>query len=63
MENLTRATILIDRDKWKRFRKICKAKNLDASKQIRMWIDKFLADNSQLFLEIEGKKGDKNGTI
>ncbi len=54
-ENIIRATVRVDRDKWERFKRICKAKNLDASKQIRMWIDQFLADNSQLFLEMEAK--------
>ena len=56
MGEMTRTAIRVDKEKWDRFKKLCKAKNLDASKQIRIWIDQFLAENSQLFLEIEAKK-------
>jgi len=52
----TPKTIRVDREKWDRFKKICKAKNLDASKQIRIWIDEYLAQNNQLYLELEAKR-------
>jgi len=43
-----RITIDIDPIKRKRFQKIAKFNNSDASKLIRTWVDKYLAENSQL---------------
>jgi len=57
MRTLVKANITVDKEKWERFKKLTKLKNSDASKQIRIWIDQFLMENSQLFLEAEAKKG------
>ena len=46
-----RATIQVDRKKWERFRKIAKTRHSDASKEIRKFIDRYLAENAQLELK------------
>ncbi len=56
MDEMKKATILVESEKWERFKKIAKKKQSDASKEIRKFIDKYLAENSQLFLEMENKK-------
>ena len=56
MEEMKKATILVEPDKWERFRKIAKKKQSDASKELRKFIDRYLSENSQLFLEMEKTK-------
>ena len=56
MEEMKKATILVEPDKWERFRKIAKKKQSDASKELRKFIDRYLAENSQLWIEMEAKK-------
>ena len=51
-----KVNINVDPEKWDRFKKLAKAMNSDASKEIRKFIDRFLAEHSQLFLEIEKKR-------
>ena len=48
-------TIRIEEDLWDKFKKIAKYKDSDASKEIRKFIKRYLAENSQLFLEMEAK--------
>jgi len=49
-------TIRVEKELWNKFKKIAKYKDSDASKEIRKFIKQYLAENSQLFLEIEAKK-------
>ena len=49
-------TIRVEKNLWDKFKKIAKYKDSDASKEIRKFIKQYLAENSQLFLEIEAKK-------
>ena len=49
-------TLRVDEDIWERFKKIARAKDSDANKELRKLIKQYLAENSQLFLEIEAKK-------
>lgn len=48
-------TIRIEADLWEKFKKISRYKDSDASKEIRKFIKRYLAENSQLFLEMERK--------
>ena len=48
-------TIRVEKDLWEKFMKITRYKDSDASKEIRKFIKRYLAENSQLFLEIESK--------
>ena len=41
-----RLNVDVDEQKLKRFQKIAKAENSTASQMIRIWIDKFLAENA-----------------
>ena len=59
MEEMKRVNIYVEPSKWERFKKIAKVKHSDASKEIRKMIDAYLAENHQLFLEIEAKSGKK----
>jgi antitoxin component of RelBE/YafQ-DinJ toxin-antitoxin module len=45
--------IRVDEDKWERFKKIAKANESDASKEVRKFINKYLSENAQLHLEIQ----------
>jgi len=47
-------TIRVDEDLWKRFIKIAKAKESDASKEIRKFIKKYVTENSDFYLQLEG---------
>ena len=49
-------TIRVEKDLWDKFKKIAKYKDSDASKEIRKFIKQYLAENSQLFLEMEAKE-------
>ena len=51
-----RISILVEPTKWERFKKLAKYKNSDASKEIRKFIDRYLSENAQLFLEMETKE-------
>jgi len=57
MEELKRVNINVRANEWERFKKIAKYKESDASKEIRKFIQKYLSENSQLFLKIE--RGEK----
>ncbi|BCD68949.1 hypothetical protein [Nitratiruptor sp. YY09-18] len=48
-------TIRVEPDLWDKFIKIARYKDSDASKEIRKFIKRYLAENSQLFLEMETK--------
>jgi len=56
MEKMTHKTIRIENDLWEKFKKIAKYKDSDASKEIRKFIKRYLAENSQLFLHIENER-------
>jgi hypothetical protein len=45
---LKKANIIVEFDKWEQFKKLTKLKQSDASKEIRKFIDKWLAKNVQL---------------
>ena len=55
-DRMIQKTIRIEKDLWDKFKKIAKYKDSDASKEIRKFIKRYLAENSQLFLEMEAKK-------
>ncbi len=57
--DLTKATILIERDTWKLFRDLCKLNETDASKEIRKFIKQYIADNSNKIKDIVMKGGEK----
>jgi len=48
-------TIRVEKDLWDRFMKIAKAKDSDASKEIRKFIKRYIGENSELFLQLETK--------
>jgi len=48
-------TIRVEKELWDKFKKVAKCKDSDASKEIRRFIKQYLAENSQLFLELEAK--------
>ncbi len=52
-----KVSVNVDADKWEKFKKLAKYVNSDTNKEIRKFIDRFLAEHSQLFLEMEAKKG------
>ena len=54
-QRMVHKTIRVEAELWDRFKKIAKHKDSDASKEIRKFIKQYLAENSQLFLEIEAK--------
>lgn len=43
--DITKATILIDRNTWELFRKLCKANETDASKEVRKFIKSYIKNN------------------
>ncbi len=49
-------TLRIDQDIWERFKKIARLKDSDANKELRKLIKQYLAENSQLFLQMEAKR-------
>ena len=53
-------TIRVEEELWDKFKKIAKYKDSDASKEIRKFIKRYLAENSQLFLEMEAKNREKD---
>jgi metal-responsive CopG/Arc/MetJ family transcriptional regulator len=55
-DKMIHKTIRVEKDLWDKFKKIAKYKDSDASKEIRKFIKRYLAENAQLFLEIENKK-------
>ena len=50
--DLTKATILIERDTWKLFRDLCKTNETDASKEVRKFIKSYIANNSDKIKDI-----------
>ncbi len=50
-EKISNFTIRIDEDLKKRFVQVCKANDSDASKEVRKFIKKYLAENSQLIMK------------
>ena len=48
MEEMMRVNINVEKEKWLQFKKIAKKKQSDASKELRKFIDKYLAKNGKL---------------
>jgi len=44
-------TLRVDEDMWERFKKIAKAKDSDAAKEMRKLIRRYVAENSQMLVE------------
>jgi len=44
--------VRVDDQKWQRFKEIAKLNESDASKEIRKFINKYLAENAQLSIKI-----------
>ena len=57
--DITKATILIERDTWKLFRDLCKANETDASKEVRKFIKQYIAENSDKIKDIVLKSNNK----
>jgi predicted DNA-binding protein len=49
-------TFRIEDEFWERFKKIAEHKDSDANKELRKLIKQYIAENAQLFLEMEAKK-------
>lgn len=49
----------VEIDKWERFKKLAKANQSDTNKELRKFIDKYLIEHNQLFLQLEEKGGKK----
>jgi len=47
-QEIMTANLKIDKNKWNIFKKITKAQNSDASKEIRKFIDKYIKENKEL---------------
>jgi len=58
--DLTKATILIERDTWKLFRDLCKLNETDASKEVRKFIKQYIAEHSHQIKNLitKGKQND-----
>ncbi len=41
---------------WEKFKKLCKANESDASKEMRKFIKRYVAEHSQLFLQLDNDK-------
>jgi hypothetical protein len=54
-----KVSVNVDAEKWEKFKKLAKYKNSDTNKEIRKFIDRYLSDNAQLFLELESKRSNK----
>jgi len=53
---MKQVAIRVNVEKWEKFKKLTKYRNSDASKEIRKFIDRYLSENAQLFLEMEAKR-------
>jgi len=53
---LRQKAIRVDDELWEKFKKLTKYQDSDASKEIRKFIKRYLAEHSQLFLEMEAKR-------
>ncbi len=53
---MKRVNLHLEAELWERFKKLARANESDASKEIRKFIDRYLSENSQLFLQIDKKK-------
>ena len=55
--------IRVDEKIWERFKKVARAQESDASKEIRKFIKRYVIEHSELFLQLEaqevGEKGKK----
>jgi len=59
MSRMKKVGFNVEIDKWERFKKLAKANQSDTNKELRKFIDKYLAENNQLFLQLEAKEGAK----
>ena len=51
-ENLKRVNFNVEPTKWEDFKTIAKLKQSDSNKELRKFIDSYLADNRQLTIKI-----------
>jgi len=51
---IKKVSINVEKDKWEDFKKIAKLNQSDTNKEIRKFMDKYLADNAQLIMRIRG---------
>ena len=59
--DITKATILIEKNTWKLFRDLCKFNETDASKEVRKFIKGFIAEHSDQIKNITLKSNNKEG--
>jgi len=50
-----KVSVNVRKDRWEIFKKLAKYKNSDTNKEIRKFIDDYIAKNNQLLLEIEAE--------
>ncbi len=48
--------LLLNEEMWEKFKKLCKANESDASKEMRKFIKRYVAEHSQLFLQLDNDK-------
>ena len=58
--DITKATILIEKNTWKLFRDLCKLNETDASKEVRKFIKGFIAEHSNQIKDITLKNKSNN---
>ncbi len=46
-------SINVRHEAWEKFKKIARYKDSDANKEIRKFIDRYVSENSQLFLQLK----------
>ena len=55
-EKLKRVNFNVEPSKWEQFKKVAKYNQSDSNKQLRLFIDKYLAENSQLVMQLNMQK-------
>ena len=55
-ETLKRVNFNVEPTKWEQFKKVAKYNQSDSNKELRKFIDQYLADNSQLVMKLNTKK-------
>lgn len=58
-ENLKRVNFNVEPTKWEDFKAIAKLNQSDSNKELRKFIDSYLADNRQLTIKIRNNASDR----
>ena len=54
-EKLKKVNFNVEPSKWEQFKKVAKHNQSDSNKQLRIFIDKYLSENSQLVMQLNMK--------